>query len=142
MSAIYRYILKSSEHELVLLSAELKFVDTYIRLQQTRFKAGLQVHVNANDEYHSCKIVPVTLQNLVENAIKHNVVDRESPLVIDMFTENEYMVVRNNLQKKKSVETSNRTGLKSLQTLYGYLTDKPMVIAEDEQFFTVKVPLI
>jgi sensor histidine kinase YesM len=102
----------------------------------------LQVSINTNEELHSCKIVPVTLQNLIENAIKHNIIDKDSPLVIELFTEDEYIVVRNNLQKKKIVETSNRQGLRSMKALYGYLTSKPMVIAEDEQFFTVKIPLI
>jgi LytS/YehU family sensor histidine kinase len=142
MSAIYRYILKSRDHELVPLAGELKFVQTYIQLQQTRFGSGLQVHINTNEDHYSSKIVPVTLQNLIENAIKHNIIDKESPLVIDIFTQDEYLVVRNNLQKKKIVETSNRQGLRSMKALYGYLTRKPMEITEDEQFFTVKLPLI
>ena len=84
----------------------------------------------------------MTLQNLIENAIKHNIIDVESPLRIDIFTENDYLVVRNNLQKKNVVETSNKQGLINLESLYQYLSSKPLIIEEDEKLFTIKVPLI
>ncbi len=142
MSKVYRYILKNRDNETVPLSEELKFVDLYIQLQKTRFENGLQVNVNIDEKYHHRKIAPVTLQNLVENAIKHNVADPESPLIIDLFIENDYLVVRNNLQRKKFVETSNKQGLGNMESLYRYLSGKPMIIAEDENYFTVKIPLI
>ena len=82
------------------------------------------------------------MQNLIENAIKHNIIDKESPLVIDIFTTNNYLVVRNNLQKKNFVETSNRQGLVNLKSLYNYLSNMPVIITEDEQYFSVKIPLI
>lgn len=142
MSAIYRYILKSREYEMVLLSNEISFVSTYIQLQKTRFKDALQVTIDIDEEARSCKIVPVTLQNLVENAIKHNILDRETPLKIWVYSENDYLIVKNNLQKKKIVQTSNQQGLRNMKTLYGYLTSKPLVIEEDESYFSVKVPLV
>jgi len=142
MSKVYRYILKNRDNETVPLSEELKFVDLYIRLQKTRFENGLQVNVNIDEKYHHRKIAPVTLQNLVENAIKHNVADPESPLIIDLFIENDYLVVRNNLQRKKFVETSNKQGLGNMESLYRYLSGRPMIIKEDENYFTVKIPLI
>jgi hypothetical protein len=74
--------------------------------------------------------------------IKHNVADPESPLIIDLFIENDYLVVRNNLQRKKFVETSNKQGLGNMESLYRYLSGKPMIIADDENYFTVKIPLI
>jgi hypothetical protein len=142
MSKVYRYILKNRDNETVPLSEELKFVDLYIQLQKTRFENGLQVNVNIDEKYHHRKIAPVTLQNLVENAIKHNVADPESPLIIDLFIDNDYLVVRNNLQRKKFVETSNKQGLGNMESLYRYLSGKPMIIADDENYFTVKIPLI
>ena len=142
MSKVYRYILKNRDNETVPLAEELKFVDLYIELQKTRFEKGLSININIDEEHHHRKIAPVTLQNLVENAIKHNIADPDSPLVIDLFIENNYLVVRNNLQKKNFVETSNKQGLANMESLYRYLSGKPMIITEDENYFTVKIPLI
>jgi ligand-binding sensor domain-containing protein len=142
MSKIYRYILKSRDSELVSLKEEAEFVQVYINLQKTRFKTGLQVNINIAEDDFSKKIPPVTLQNMVENAIKHNIIDADSPLVIDMYTEGDYLVVKNNLQKKHVVETSNRQGLANLESLYCYLSIKPLIIEEAEREFTIKLPLI
>ncbi|MBI1226542.1 MAG: hypothetical protein GC192_15010 [Bacteroidetes bacterium] len=142
LSKTYRYILKSSERETVPLAEELKFGETFVKLQKTRFGEGLRVNLNVDEADFHRKIVPVTLQNLIENAIKHNIIDEEEPLEIDVTVEGGYLVVRNNLQKKKFVETSNKRGLSNLQSFYNYLSDKPIVVEEDEQFFTIKIPLI
>lgn len=138
----YRYILKNRESELVPLQEELKFTDTYVRLQRTRFEKGLEVVQHIEEEYYHRKIAPVTLQNLVENAIKHNIIDEESPLKIIIYTEEDHVVVRNNLQRKNYVESSNRQGLQNLQSLYSYLSNRPVIIEEDKDFFTVKIPLL
>ncbi|HTL09694.1 MAG TPA: histidine kinase, partial [Chitinophagaceae bacterium] len=142
MSKIYRYILKSRDNETVALTEEIKLADTYTQLQQTRFKEALRVNVDIPEEYLYRKIAPVTIQNLIENAIKHNITGTDHPLTIDIFIEQDQLVVRNNLQKKKFVETSNRHGLTNLQSLYHYLSGKPIIIIEDAQYFTVKIPLI
>lgn len=142
MSKVYRYILKNRDNEVVPLSEEMKFVQLYIDLQKTRFENGLQVHMNIDEDYHHRRIAPVTLQNLVENSIKHNTADEDAPLVIDLFIEEDYLVVRNNLQKKKFVETSNRQGLANMESLYRYLSTRPMLIIENEQYFIVKIPLL
>ena len=142
MSKVYRYILKNRDNETVPLSDEIKFVQLYIDLQKTRFENGLQINMNIDEEYHHRRIAPVTLQNLVENAIKHNTAEAESPLVIDLFVENDYLVVKNNLQKKGFVETSNKQGLGSMQSLYKFLSERKMTVEEGEKGFVVKVPLI
>ncbi len=142
MSKIYRYILKNGESTTVFLSAEIKFVTNYVQLQQTRFKRGLQVYINVEEDYDYRKIVPVTLQNLIENAIKHNIVDVDTPLIIDIFCEEEYLIVKNTLQKKTFVETSNKQGLANMQSLYKYLTEKPIVIQETDHHFIIKIPLL
>lgn len=143
MSGIYRYILQNSERETVSLKDEIEFVHLYVQLQQTRFVKGLQVHVNVPEEFYHYKIAPVTLQNLVENAIKHNVIDDSSPLVIDIYVEDdEYIVVKNNLQRKNVVETSNKRGLTQFISFYKYLTDQPVKIDETEQYFKISIPLI
>lgn len=142
MSKIYRYILKNGDNEVVNLGEEIAFVSNYIRLQTTRFKYGLQINVNISEEYYHYKIAPVTLQNLIENAIKHNCIDEESPLVIDIYIDSDYLVARNNLQRKKNVETSNKQGLANLKSLYTYLSQLPIQIAEDGDYFTIKIPLL
>ena len=142
MSRIYRYILKNSDNELVPLKDELDFVQVYINLQKTRFKKGLEVNIRMNEEYARRQIAPVTLQNLVENALKHNIIDDEFPLTIDIYTSDNYIVVQNNLQKKHVVESSNKQGLANLQSLYRFLADRPMKIEEDAQYFRTSIPLI
>lgn len=142
LSAMYRYILQSKDKETVSLEEELNFVKNYVELQKSRFEEGLLIEIKMEDQYLAYGIVPVTLQNLFENAIKHNIIEDEKPLKIEVYVENEYLIVKNNLQKKKFVETSNKQGLDSLKKLYSYLTTKPFETIETENDFFVKVPLI
>jgi ligand-binding sensor domain-containing protein len=142
MSQIYRYILRNKETELVALTDELRFVQLYINLLKTRFGAGLNVEIAIAEEHHYRKIAPVTLQNLLENAIKHNKIDTEMPLVINIYTAADYLIVSNNLQKKKFVDTSNRQGLKNMTALYSYLSREAVVVQETTTSFMVKIPLI
>ena len=142
MSTIYRYILKNGDKETISLQEELQFVQLYIDLQQTRFGKGLAVNIDVPDEYMYFKIAPVTLQNMIENALKHNIIDRDSPLIIDLYVENDYLCIRNNRQKKAMVETSNKQGLTQLKRLYQFLTHKPIHIVETENSFMIKIPFI
>lgn len=142
MSKIYRYILQSKDAETVLLKDEINFVQTFIRLQETRFGKGLKIQIDIDQEYLYRKIVPVTVQNLIENAIKHNIVDEETPLLIEIWIEDENLMIRNNLQRKSFVETSNKQGLDNLVSLYAYLTERKLHFIETATHFTVKIPLI
>ncbi|MBC7850006.1 MAG: histidine kinase [Chitinophagaceae bacterium] len=142
MSKMYRYILTNRDSETVRLRDELQFVQLYINMQKTRFSKGLEVIIKTDPSKGDNKIAPVTIQNLVENAIKHNVIDSESPLVIEIFTEQNYLVVMNNLQRKNMVETSNRQGLTNLKSLYKYLSRSPLVIEETAKHFLIKIPLL
>lgn len=143
LSNIYRYILNSRDKELVSLSEEVRFCKTYIKLQQTRFREALKVSFNIKEEHLHMKLPAVTLQNMLENAIKHNIVTEEDPLVVDISTnESSQLVIANNLNKKNFVETSNRKGLASLRALYAYLSDQPIEIIETPHRFTIKIPLM
>lgn len=142
LSKIYRYILQNKDTEIVGLDQELGFVKNYIDLQKSRFEDGLQVNIDIDEDYLSSGIVPVTLQNLFENAIKHNTVEEDKPLIISVFVENEHLIIKNNLQRKKFVETSNKQGLDSLKSLYRYLTVNPLETIETETEFVVRVPLL
>jgi LytS/YehU family sensor histidine kinase len=142
MSKVYRYILRNKDNETVPLSEEINFVNLYIQLQKTRFEEGLDIRQDISEEHLHRRIVPVTLQNLIENAIKHNTADPESPLVIELYIEDDYLVVRNNLQKKNFVETSNKQGQQSMVSLYRFLSTSPLVIDESGGYYTVRIPLI
>lgn len=142
LSLIYRYILQNKDKDVVSLEQELAFVKHYIDLQKSRFEEGLQINLNIESEYLTSKIVPVTLQNLFENAIKHNTVEEGTPLIISVLVEDDYLLVKNNLQRKQFVETSHKQGLESLKNLYKYLTSKPLETIETEEEFLVRVPLL
>ncbi|MFN8356011.1 MAG: histidine kinase [Spirosomataceae bacterium] len=142
LSAMYRYILQSKDKQTVTLEQELNFVKNYIELQQSRFEEGLQINISLSEEVLGYSIVPVTLQNLFENAIKHNIIDEEEPLSIDVYVEEDFLIVKNNLQRKKFVETSNKQGLESLKKLYEYLSRIPIETIETEHEFIVKIPLL
>jgi hypothetical protein len=79
---------------------------------------------------------------MIENAIKHNIIDAASPLVIDIFIAGDYIVVKNNLQRKKMVETSNKRGLAQFVSLYRYMSDLPVIIEQNDQTFEIRIPLI
>lgn len=144
LSVIYRYILKNAENESVVLRDEIQFASMYVDLQKTRFNEGLIVNFDVLDAFMDKLIAPVTLQNMIENAIKHNIIDKKRPLIIDIFVdENEYLVIRNNLQKKSVVETSNQKGLQQFISLYQYMTSKPVIIeSQNPTHFIIKIPLI
>ena len=142
MSRIYRYILRKRDVDLVPLAEELDFAESFIQLQQARFEEGLQVSIDVDEDDLPKQIAPVTLQNLLENAIKHNTTSKTKPLQIFISVEDDYLIVRNNLQRKTFVETSNHQGLKKMKSLYSYMSDRPFSWEENDQYFTVKIPLL
>jgi hypothetical protein len=142
LSKVYRYVLQNKHKNFVLLSTELDFISHYVQLLETRFQGALNIHFQISEEAKENAIVPVTLQILIENAIKHNIVDRDKKLTIDIITVGDYLVVSNNLQVRKTVESSNKQGLDNLKSLYKFLTDKPVVVEPTEDRFFVKIPLL
>ncbi|MFZ6010696.1 MAG: sensor histidine kinase [Bacteroidota bacterium] len=142
LSKVYRYVLQNKEKNFVLLSTELDFISHYVQLLETRFRGALKINFEITAQALEKAIVPVTLQILIENAIKHNVVDLDRRLTIDIFTVGDYLVVSNNLQVRKTVETSNKQGLDNLRSLYQFLIDKPVIVEPTQDRFYVKIPLI
>jgi len=142
LSKVYRYVLQHKEKETVSLSTELDFVDNYTFLLKTRFGSGIEIDINLSEEAKEKGIVPATLQILIENAVKHNIVSSANPLVISITEYNSYLLLGNNVNRKAQVETSNKQGLENLKSLYSYLIDKPIDIVETNEKFTVKIPLI
>jgi two-component system, LytTR family, sensor kinase len=142
LSKVYRYVLQNKDKNFVLLTTELDFIEHYVQLLETRFKGALKISFEVNADAREKAIVPVTLQILIENAIKHNVADKERMLSIEIITVGDYLVVSNNLQTRKTVESSNKLGLENLKSLYKFLTDKPVIVESTNDRFYVKVPLI
>jgi two-component system LytT family sensor kinase len=142
LSKVYRYVLQNKDKNFVTVQTELDFIQNYVFLLRTRFETGLTITFDIDVQSKDKAIVPVTLQILIENALKHNVVDKERPLSIWIGTNDDYLVVNNNLQVRKLVETSNKQGLENLKSLYAFLTDKPVQISSGETGFSVGVPLI
>ena len=145
LSKTYRYILKSSESETVFLRDEIRFTQNFVALQKVRFETGLEVYFDIQEADLDKKVVPVTIQNMIENAIKHNIIDDESPLKILIYTtdtEGGYLIIKNNLQKKNFVESSNKRGLNNLTSLYKYFSNRSVEARENQDSFTVKIPLL
>jgi len=142
MSKVYRYVLLNKEKNFVGLQTELDFIRNYVFLAETRFGGALKIQFDISQQALERAIVPVTLQILIENAMKHNIIEHDRKLQIDVFTVGDYLVISNNLQKRKIVESSNKTGLENLKSLYRFLTDRPVVVEELADRFNVKIPLI
>jgi LytS/YehU family sensor histidine kinase len=140
LSEVYRYVLDTRDKEVVTLEEERKFLRSYLFLQQIRFgdKLKLQVELDGIQTL----VAPLVLQMLVENAIKHNVVSEEDPLHIRIFSENGYIVVENDLQRKSVlVDDSPGLGLDNIARRYEFLSDKKMEVIQNGKFI-VKLPLI
>jgi len=142
LAKVYRYILENKEKELINLQEEHVFLESYLYLIQIRFASGLHIELDLNLENNGL-LAPMTIQLLVENAIKHNVVSPSRPLQIKIFTDEENnLVVTNTLQKKAIPEPSTKTGLDNIRNRYKFLSDRSIEVIETESLFTVKIPLI
>ena len=140
LSDIYRYVLEQRDKELVVLGEEINFVEDYIYLAKMRHGEGLRISIDISSRQKY--VLPLGIQILVENSIKHNIVSDNMPLNISIKEEGAYIVVKNNLQRKKVVQPKNAIGLENLKKRYEYLTDKPVEILESEDNFMVMVPII
>ena len=142
-SKVYRYILSNHDKELVELKQELDFIKPYIFLLEKRFAEGLVIKINIDEFQQDKLIIPASLQMLIENAIKHNVVSRNKPLVIDVHTNgNSTIVVTNNLQQKQTVENSTGIGLQNIIKRYELVSNRKVNINTSENEFSVTLPLI
>ena len=141
-SDLYRYILKSEKKEVSTLADELKATNIYLQIQQERFQDKLLLNIDISMEKMDSYIPTLTLQMLTENCIKHNIVSRKKPLTITIFTEENHLIVRNNLQKKITGIESTRLGLQNIIKRYHHLSNQKVEIEENEGHFQVKIPLL
>jgi two-component system LytT family sensor kinase len=142
LSGVYRSILEYRNKEIITLEEELQFFKGYKELLEIRFEKMLFFNINIDQRLYSKKVIPLTLQMLVENAIKHNVLSQSRPLTITIESKENYIYVENNFQPKEILEYSSGLGLKMIENRFAYLTKHPVEIVKTEEVFLVKIPLI
>jgi LytS/YehU family sensor histidine kinase len=132
-----------NERDVVELEIETDLVKSYVFLLESRFGSNINVHFALPEAYSTKGIVPLAMQMLVENAVKHNVISAAHPLNIHISIENDYLVVQNNKRKKDALEQSNRIGLENIRNRYQLLAGKSIRVENDKSdSFRVELPLI
>ncbi|MCF8296762.1 MAG: histidine kinase [Saprospiraceae bacterium] len=143
LSSVYRYVLLSKDIELTELSNEMEFISTYISLLSQRFGKNLKINNLITKHSNEFYVPPLSMQLLIENAVKHNVISSKKPLTIEIsIDDKDYVVVKNNLQKKSSTKDSTNVGLKNIKNRFRYFTQKQVNIIKNNEFFIVELPLL
>lgn len=142
MSKIYRYVLEQKDKELVTVEDEIEFAKTYCELLKTRFEDSVDFEFNINTEDLRCFVVPLSLQLLLENCIKHNFATSSKPLIIKVFSENDTLCIENNLQVREQMKESAGIGLANIVQRYSLLTKRNVFIEKSDDYFKVKLPML
>jgi two-component system, LytTR family, sensor kinase len=143
LSKVYRYLLRNNEDGLSTVGNEIKFIESYFRLLQTRHGEAVQINMEIDKRYEAYLLPSLSLQLLVENVVKHNVLSKNKPLEIDIFTTaGNKLVVNNNLQRRTIKAPSNKVGLENIKAKYNLLRQPGFQVMEDDKNFTVVLPLI
>jgi len=142
LSKVYRYVLEQKDKELVSVAEELKFAKTYMNLLKMRFENSITFEIPEGFENEEAKVVPLSLQLLLENCIKHNVVSEAKPLHVKISIENNQLVVTNNLQKKEVLSDRKGVGLENIVNRYRILTNRKVIVEENEKEFKISIPIL
>ncbi len=142
LSKVYRYVLEQKNKDLIELDEELHFAKTYMELLTMRFENAVTFEIPEKASDSDFKILPLSLQLLLENTIKHNVVSEENPLKVTIREENGYLVVSNNFNPKTIMENGTKIGLKNIIDRYHLITLKKVVVEKNSENFIVKLPLL
>jgi hypothetical protein len=142
LSKIYRYVLEQRNKDLIPLSEELKFAKTYMELLGMRFEDAVQFEIPSTVSNEELKIVPLSLQLLLENAVKHNVVSSSKPLTIRIYEQDDCLIIENNINPKEAMGKSTKVGLRNIADRYGLITQKRVMIENDNTTFKVSLPLL
>ena len=142
LSKVYRYVLEQKDKELVSVTEELTFAKTYMNLLLMRFENSITFEIPENIENDETKVVPLSLQLLLENCIKHNVVSETKPLHIKISIENDVLVVSNNFQKKEVLSGRKGVGLENIVNRYRILTDRKVLVEVNENEFKISLPIL
>lgn len=142
LSAVYRYVLTQDLQDTVTLKEEIDFIDNYIGILRARFDKGLEFRFDINPDDMPKSIPPMSLQLLIENAVKHNAVLPDDPLVINILTDHSFLIVFNNLKPRVSCNHGIGIGLKNLSKKYEIISGTDISVLKDSNTFTVKLPLL
>jgi len=142
LSKVYRYVLEQRNKVLVTVDEELKFARTYVGLLKWRFEDSLEVEIPEHASSPELKVVPLSLQLLLENAVKHNIVSDSAPLSLRIYEADGELIVENNLQVKQHVKKGSGVGLQNIASRYGLLSHRKMSIAQDKDLFKVQIPML
>ncbi|NNK74424.1 MAG: Pr2TM family membrane protein [Maribacter sp.] len=142
LSKVYRYVLEQKNKDLVSIEEEFQFAKTYVKLLKMRFEDSIHLEIPEYSKNPEAKIIPLSLQLLLENAVKHNVVTSSKPLHIKVYEENGMLVVNNNLQEKQVLKKSSGVGLQNIRQRYGILTDRQVAVVKSDSDFKVMLPLL
>lgn len=141
LSKVYRYILEMKERQLISLKQELDFIRSYIFLLQIRFPTNLVIHIRIEAQDERALLIPLALQPLIENAIKHNIISQSHPLHLSIYCNEGYVCVKNNLQLRSTPESGTGTGLSNLIERCKLSLNRDIIIRNDGHFFEVKLPI-
>ncbi|MCZ8353647.1 MAG: histidine kinase [Cyclobacteriaceae bacterium] len=142
LSFVYRYLLASNDKKLVTLQEEMAFMDAYLYLLSIRFGNNLQVSKQVSDKALKNYVAPATLQLLVENVIKHNVVSKKEILTIEIEDRDNFLYIQNSIRAKQDKEPSTQVGLQNIKNRYAFLTDRKVIIENTGEKFKVGLPLL
>jgi LytS/YehU family sensor histidine kinase len=141
LSDFYRFTLESRKLDLIPVSEELNTLEAYIFLLKARFEDGFDVSINIDKAHYASSMPPFTLQLLIENCIKHNIVSLDKPLKVRIYSDKEFIIVENRVQLKRTKEASAGVGLENIKQRYLHLLDKMVIIEPNETHFTIKLPV-
>lgn len=142
LSNFYRYTLESRKSDLITVKEEMEIVDAFLYLQKARFGDGFIFDNRLNDKASTSLIPPFTLQLLIENCLKHNIVSEERPLHISLYNTGDMLVLENPIQLKTGDHYSLGVGLENISLRYRHLIEKPVEIIDDQYTFKTKLPII
>lgn len=142
LSAVYRYVLEIKNKELIHLKEELQCIESFEFLLKIRFGDKLIINKAIDRRYHTKYIIPMSLQMLIENAVKHNIVSSRHPLIININLVNDTIIVSNKINLKQQVHDSTKTGLDNIKKRYNIITNKEVVWDDKDGFFEVKIPIV
>lgn len=142
LSKVYRYVLEQKDKDLIPVEEELKFAKSYMELLKTRFEDGISFSIPESVSNPELKIVPLSLQLLLENAVKHNTISPKNPLIVEIYEEEGVLVVKNNSNPKTSVEKGTKVGLRNISQRYSLVSKAKIEIIKTNEVFSVKLPLL